>query len=614
MRDRTNDYRYETPQGPASNLLEYLMLGGREMSVIRELADHYLDRVNSRVDCADFTAAYMIRILFCFENEIGEELTSEFEKALLAFPYSDCGGHSMCTWTENHRLYTAGTEHLLAQRLQDTVFGDGGSSFEHYVHSSGIILEWCESVEKYGFSEWGSNNYYSETMAAIANILQFSTDYDIHDAAKRAMELLLTDIFSRTHYNEGYIFNPACARAYADNRTSSMLGNYVGEQIKALLGEKLTRFKEKEGCVFALMQSRSRQGEPAFTVPDKLLRYLREQEKENAVVQGVDIASYRSEGLDEYSGENLRYAFAAGAISDYRLICRSMRYLRETGMIENGMLAKMKPFGNPLLWRTGLLRLIKRFVPVVWDASAMEQGRVYTYTRPGYSLSAAFNYHVGQASFQQNSFAVNISQKISLFANSPFKAASRTGSPGYWTGSGTSPQAAAYRNVLMSIFDPKHARFGEKRTHLFFPTGLFDRADLCGLDEGILLARTGNVNICIRTNPGVYFISAGESLANDRALYQDMKIPEKFYNMEYDLMNEAKGYHWYVFEVDDTLGFDDFRQKMLSRKFIFDEKNAAAQYFAEHAYRLSFRGEFSIDGKAFEPEFVTPAQLLDRLE
>lgn len=610
MRDRTEAYKYKSVgELLASNLLEYLSQGGTGEGDIRKLATEDLDYIHEKNDCADFRAAYCVRILYSFEELLPEDVRKRMVEELLIFPYEDCGGHGMCTWTENHRLYSAGSEYLMAQKYADSIFGDGRGAEYHLKHAEEYLSGWISKAEKYGLCEWESNNYYSETLAGLANIIQFVNDKKISEGAGRVFTNVLFDIFSQTAYNDGYMFNPACSRAYVDNKISSAYGNYEEIVISAMKGSTIRQYKEKEACVILMLQAKDEKGNHVYRIPEKLMKLLEKEEKETAICQGVNISDYGKEGLSSYSKENVIYAFEGGAISDYRVINNSMRYLTETGLIHNSMLSVLKPLSNPLLVKSGILKFVKKLKDVPYDGAAMEEGRVYTYVNRNYSVSAAFDYRVGEISYQQNSLAVNLSHKISLFANSPCYEKQKSGSPGYWIGSATTPRAAADKNVGVVIFDVAHAKIGLKKTHLFFPTGCFDETDISRLDEGILFGTSCGVNVCVRTNPGVTFIPAEESLREDKSLYQDEKIPKGCYDKEYDLINNSKGFHYYLFEVDNTKSFEDFKREMNQKELEFDDRSSKLAYGRE-SFVLSYKGPFMVNGVERIPDFKRPAELL----
>ena len=609
MKDRSGSYIYKTANGtPVSNLVEFLTLGGGDEETLRALAKNILDYVRSREDCADFRAAYLIRVLYSFGDDIPGDLYDEIAHVLLDFPYEDCGGHSMCTWTENHRLYAAGTEYLLAQLIPDEIFGDGRGYTYHSMHAEKELDAGLAEMLKYGFAEWGSNNYYSETMAGLANIVQFAAAEKIRKPAEKALLMMCREILSQTFFDgSGYVFNPACGRAYADNKVSSAVGNYMEAQIRAMLGEYVTRLKEKECCMLLLLKAKKPDGSPVFSIPGEWLELPSKDGRETALMQGVDIDEYAEEGFAKYSQQNVRFAFKAGAISDHRVLDHSLRYLHETGLADNGMLKSLKPLTKPFLYRIGVLKLLKRFVPSGFDGAAMEKGRTYTYACHDYSVSAAFDYRVGQVLYQQNSLAVNLSYRISLFTTNPYSGPGTKGSPGYWIGSGIAPRAAAYRNFAVCMYDLRRAKKQFRYTHLFFPAALFDETDLSRADEGIFLGRTGSVNVCVRTNPGACFLSAGESAKEDAAMYQDGKIPEGYFKGEYDLINRAEGLHYYCFEVDDEKSFEEFVETMKQRRLEFSNGNKTVSY-SLYDCSLEYGGAFSVGGREFTPAFKRPGK------
>lgn len=575
----------------AMNLLDYLAQGGRNDDAIRRFAGENLDYIRQRRDCSDFRLAYLVRILCQFRDMLPGDVYEEIVSETARYPYDDCAGHGMCTWTENHRLYIDGSEYLAAQL--DIGFEDGKGSGFHRENAFRKLTAGLENIEKYGLAEWGSNNYYSETIAALANIIQFADDEKLHEHAARVLDMLLTDVCAQTTYNGGYVYNPATARAYVDNKAGARVGNYLEFQIRMIAGERFTCLKEKEMCFQLLLEA-----QPVKYEPPKHCRQLLEEvrkglkslqtgnESEELAIggitvtckegvrvieshQGLNICDYRREGLYTRGSdlsESVRYAMTAGAVSDYRLICKNMDYLCRTGLVHNRMLGALSKLASPLLYKTGLLKVIKRLVPVIWDAAAQERGDVTTRNFGSYSFSAAEDYHVNKPLFQQNVLAINLSHEISLFANCPYREPEHTGSPDYWTGSAVAPTVLMYGNVAECIFDMRHARKGMKYTHLFFPTGLFDEVDIDRAEEGMLFGRTGGVNIFVETNPGGYFRPISESLDRDKSFVAPGKVAEGIYTKEYDFINPAENFSSYYFEADDESDFEEFKARMIAEK------------------------------------------------
>lgn len=587
----------------AMNLLDYLAQGGSDAAAIRRLARENLDYIHDRNDCADFRLAYFVRAVYMFADRLPKDVSSEIIYEMSQFPYDDCAGHGMCTWTENHRLYIDGSEYLAA--LKNVEFADGRSADEHKKNAAGKLAAGLAAIERFGLAEWGSNNYYSETIAALSNVVQFVDDAAIRDRAANVLDMVLFDVCSQTTYNGGYVYNPATARAYVDNKAGAAVGNYLEFQIRMIMGERFGCLKEKEQCFQMLLDA----GPKVYEVPAccrEMLEDVRRgfeprpleedgpedddetddrelpstsighvkvvrQEGVRVIdsVQGLDIKDYKKNGLftkNSDLAESVRYAMTAGAISDYRLICKNMEYLCDTGLVHNSMLGALSKLARPVLYRTGLLKAVKRLVPVIWDSSAQEQGEVVTYNFGKYSFSAATDYHVGRPLFQQNTLAINLSHDISLFVTCPYRQSDRTGSPDYWTGSAISPTILLYTDIAECIFDMNKAPKGLGYTHLFFPTGLFDEVDISRAGEGLLFGRTGGVNIFVETNPGGYFRPIEESIEKDKSFTAPGKVAEGIYTKEYDFINLDKGFNNYYFEADAELGFEEFRAKMLAER------------------------------------------------
>lgn len=597
MINRSCYYRFPSRDGlVASTLLEYLHQGGRDPVMMREAAAKYLARIREREDCADFKCAYLTLALYRFGDVLPADLFEDIKSALLDFPYEDCGGHAMCTWTENHRLYLADAEYLLAQLFGDDVFGDGRSAAYHLSHGREAILRWNADIDRFGFGEWGSNNYFSETLAAICINFECTREADVRESSRRSLDLLLTEICARS---AGTAFNPACSRAYVDNKVSGHHGNYLRKQLAALDGACFDTYKDKESAFIFMLPAGNAEGRPLYELPAAVRAYWQEPVKETALREGLDIRDYRRVGLLRYSPENVRFAMQSGAISDHRLISNSFRYFDETGMADNGFFKPFRPLIKPILYKTPLLRIIKFFCPLIFDAAAHGEGRVYTYTTERVSLSAAFDYRVGKPLYQQNPFAVNLSPKISLFATNPYKSPEKTGSPDYWIGGASAPQAAAYRNTLAAVFRPRRGKGIGRMTHLFFPVELFDEVDLSHLQEGLLFGRSGDVNVMVRTNPGAAFRTEGE----DASLRQDLKIQEDAYTGPYDLENRAKGLQYYIFEVDETLPFAEFTKARIAPNIRRTGRRISFRS-AGHDFALTYRGRFQKDGVPFEPDFI----------
>ena len=125
------------------------------------------------------------------------------------------------------------------------------------------------------------------------------------------------------------------------------------------------------------------------------------------------------------------------------------------------------------------------------------------------------------------------------------------------------------------------------------------------------MARTGNVNLCVRTNPRAAFRPAGESAEKDIAMYQDEKVAKGFFLSEYDLINRAEGPHYYVFEVNESMDFERFKEEMKARKLAFSKEKKSVAYSLYDAV-LEYSGAFTVGGKEFVPDFRRPREYAEK--
>ena len=76
-----------------------------------------LERIDIREDCADFTAAGLIRFYLENKHRLAEKNKEEIRASLTGFKYwmdqYDGRSDGMCHWSENHQILFATTEYLV---------------------------------------------------------------------------------------------------------------------------------------------------------------------------------------------------------------------------------------------------------------------------------------------------------------------------------------------------------------------------------------------------------------------------------------------------------------------------------------------------------------------
>ncbi|MFW5689351.1 MAG: hypothetical protein ACOC1U_07260, partial [Spirochaetota bacterium] len=148
------------------------------------------------------------------------------------------------------------------------------------------------------------------------------------------------------------------------------------------------------------------------------------------------------------------------------------------------------------LRRAGLLRPFVRLFARDLTRNTREEVNTYTYRTPDYMLSCAQDYRAGYGGDQQHVWQATLGPRAVVFTTHP----GRTGrdgeapTPNYWTGSGTLPRAAQYRNVLICHYrvDTSPGLYLTNRelyTHAWFPQEEFDEVRE---DNGWVFGRRGD--------------------------------------------------------------------------------------------------------------------------
>lgn len=540
------DYQYKYARDfdeNAPKLLEYLFNGGKDRKIIKKMCYQGLSLIDQKYDCSDFRIEIFTRILYGYKNIIGKEVEDLITKSLFNFPFEDDSCHSMCTWTENHQLIIYVSEYLLGNLYPNAKFYKGILGKDLAKGAYARLNEWCDFIYRFGFSEFGSCNYYPETLGALGNIIEFANDEELVNKFKIVLDLMLYDIFSSA--TPDLTYNKATARAYVDNKINYY--NYLKPHIKALLNKDIKVNHEREACFFLMVKHKK------YQLPKVFLDIFNTKEKELKESNGLNANEYKKNGLLTDEDKNVRYIMTSGTSNSYVALRNVSKYLTKKKMWNHSMFSNAKHYKNFITFAPISFNIIQKLNNKKLDSIASyARGNTYTYVKNNYSVSSLTRYQVNKLSFQQVTHMVNL-DGLSVFSTAPARPMDQLGSPSYWVGSKKNPDCIQYQNTLIAFYH--NTTF----THLFFPVEKFDEVNLDELDKGLIFARYHSINLFIRTNEHLLFTDS----TNDKTMKQDEKMPHMTLK-QYDLVNIHRGDHYYVFEVDDTLSFASFIKKIKS--------------------------------------------------
>ena len=474
--------------------------------------------IDRRYDCSDFLANSLIRALYAYENKLdGYEngLSAKMKNILLGFKYhwDQNGSDSLCTWSENHQILFAGLEYLAGHLLSDEIFiNSGRSGVYHKQRGKQRILNWCKRRFKYGFTEWYSNNYYLEDIAAMSNIQEFAPDAEVRDAMTQIMHLIMFDMATQS-FNGSFVSTGG--RMYENNKKSGRKGCQLNRIIAQAFemdvvdetepfNEELTLMTKDMDLNFLLNKS--------YQTPEVIKQIARD--KQTRVIKAsnsIDINEGVKEGLFGYKNQQLAAQWEMEAFTNHEIFLYTMAGLSRNGMLCSEFFSPLKLFNLTLL--KPFYGVISRMLNPFTNGKATQRANTYTYRTPYYMMATAQKYLPGGFSDQHHIWNCILSDDLCVFATHPSGELQGRGalskSPGYWVGNGRNPHAMQHENRILAIyhmpdkkafFEPQLHRF----THAYFPADKFDETII---DSNMAFGRLGDAyTVLISATP---FVRAG---------------------------------------------------------------------------------------------------------
>ncbi|HEU5316528.1 MAG TPA: hypothetical protein VFX49_10485 [Chloroflexota bacterium] len=449
--------------------LELARLGHDAPPLDEDAVRRSLASVNERVDCADFTMAALLRILYRYADSplLSAALKQGIERTVLDFKYwiHEPGQDVMCFWTENHQILFATAELLAGQLFPDRTFTNNGQTGRwHMEHATTAIRHWLGWRLRYGFSEWLSNCYYDEDLLALANLHDFAQDPAVRRGAARTIDLILFDV--ALHSYRGAL-GATHGRAYMRDILPAV--SPVSAVAQLFWGQ---------GGLTRMSLSAPLLASSEYCAPDAIRAVAldRPEEVEVRARHSLNVEDAFARGLDPANPEHLLFFWGAQVRHHERVVEHSLAYTPPTHYLYPRISAWRDHFAFHR--RTG-----KAYDPDP-DASADTQADVYTYRTPDFQLSCVQDYRPGKVGFQQHIWQATLGgdapdDKIVVYSSHPGTEELR-GRPSYWTGNAVLPRAVAYKGLALCFHwvSPQQSRLWY--THAFFPWRRFDEAAEAG--------------------------------------------------------------------------------------------------------------------------------------
>ena len=474
-----------------------------------ETIDAACEKVDNRLDTADFRVAGLVRMLYLDrEHEaLSPETAQQIEETLLGFRYwlTEPGDDKMCFWTENHQILFHSGELLAGQLFPEETFSNSGmTGAEHVAHAEPLIERWLDFRGRFGFSEWHSNVYFNEDLPALVNLVDFAESEVIRTKAAMVLDGMAFDMLN--NYYQGY-FATTHGRTY-DNKFLDHLSDSTTEAAWIVMGLGEYRGSDNFGGTFLATS-------PNY-VPPALLETLAEETLDNHEHRqrdSVNVVDGPEYGIGYESTEDVVFWSGMAAIAAPEVVDGLKIMLDEYDLWEGFLFGDIpEPYDTMFrdVAEMGTLKDLAEDMELVARGIALESINTYTYRTPHYQLSGGQDYKPGYWSAQTQSWLATLDGDAYVFTSFPgnFEDAEfGLDFGGAWIG-GWLPRATFHRNVgiLQYRVGGDVPILGEYVTadhlHAYFPKERFDEVREI---NNWVIGRKGDAFIALASENAVYW-------------------------------------------------------------------------------------------------------------
>lgn len=394
--------------------------------------------VNERSDTADFRVIALARLYR--ENKAGliaAPLLAEIRQTLLDFKYwCDEPGpdNLMGEWSENHQILFHSGEYLAGQLFPDEVFTNNRQTGRaHMKHARGMILSWILAKAKAGFSEWDSNAYFPESIAALLNLADYAEDPEVVAQAAKLLDVIFFDMAVDSWRG---IFGTSHGRTY-EGTVLAARGEGTSPEEWIAWGMGSAGSPDNVTAVFLASA-------PRYRVPSLIEKIA--QDRPEALVnnerQGLTIEAGKQIGLKFDDPNDVFLLWDSGRLSRLADAEQSLRTLKQFNFHRYEVV--IKPYVEAVIGTYKALREMGVEAEGL-DRTTLEQVNKTMYKTPDYQLSSAQDYRKGKAGYQQHIWQATLGPEQIVFTLNP------SVSTKYWVG--RFPRAIQYRNLLIALYD-----------------------------------------------------------------------------------------------------------------------------------------------------------------
>jgi hypothetical protein len=413
-----------------------------------------LNKINNREDTADFRMASLLRMMY-LDNITGvldPTFKLELKNAILNFKYwfTEPGPSDMIMWTENHMILFRSCELLAGQLYPDEIFPNSGmNGTQHVQHALPKINQWIEWRSRFGFSEWHSDVYYEEDLAALLNIVEFAQDNATATKAAMLVDLFAFD-FANHYFNGTYATTNG--RTYDDKKVGTSLINLpsrasFAETAWILLGLGYHDPNAGNSMAAVALSTSNKYTPPPIleAIANATLDYHESKDRNS-----INIADGPDYGFGYESENDMMFWWPMSAVFSSETIEPSLNLteyynLGYNTVFNDEMLVDLLKVAADLYGMS--LPEVCAFIKEATQGAVLEETNTYTYRTPYYQLSGAQDHQKGMAGYQEYIWQASLDEYAYIFTNSygGFRFEDYVG--------GFKPRATLYKNLGVIEYD-----------------------------------------------------------------------------------------------------------------------------------------------------------------
>jgi len=407
-------------------------------------------------DTLDFTLNNLIRLIYLDINRnilsptIKNKVIDAFGKT--KYWYTEPTRDDMIYYTENHQILFHTAELLIGQLFpNDTFVNSNMTGLEHVNHALPLVKRWLDWRAQFGFAEWHSNTYYTEDIAALVNLIDFSEDPELVFKAAMIMDIIAFD-FANNYYKGRYATTHG--RCYdrtkvGESMISQASRDSTSESAWIMLGIGEHNPNDNSNLAAVALATSDYYAPPPILedIADNATLYNEHKERNSIDMDEGSIFNLN------YNEEDLMFWLGMSAVLPSQTIKEVFNLVEKYNIKSDNVYGPklISDFFKISAFLKGIpLNMYSESLKLITQGICLETSNTYTYRSPYYQLSGSQDHQKGMNSYQEHIWQASLDDNAFIYTNSP---GGLTKDLEQEYVGGWNPRATLYKNIGIIQYD-----------------------------------------------------------------------------------------------------------------------------------------------------------------